>query len=176
MSAEHAAATPSTVGQAMSVERVRVSARGVIRDRQGWVLAVRLAPERRPPGKEFLNLPGGTVHQGELPTAAASREVHEELGLTDLFAGRLLLTVWNIPPYSLLRPRLQLLFDFGRHDRAALSARIVLPAEEISDYKWLSPRSVDRYLYPLQAKQLRAVAEHRIYLEQEPVPRADNVR
>ena len=176
MSTEYAAATPSTVGQAISVERVRVSARGVIRDHQGRVLAVRLVPERRPPGKEYLNLPGGTVHVGELPSTAATREVHEELGLTALCAGRLLLTVWNIPPYSPVRPRLQLLFDFGRHDRAALSARIVLPAEEISDYEWLSPRGVKRYLHPLQARQMRAVAEHRTYLEQQPVHRVDSTR
>ena len=154
-----------------------VKARGVIRDREGRVLVVRPASERcRSEEKEHFRLPGGTVHEGELPSEAADREVVEELGLTGLCAGRLLLTAWGKPRYRQSRPRVQLLFDFGRHDRDALSARIVLQAGEISGYDWLDPEGVRRYLYPAQAQQLHAIAQRRPYLEQEPVPRARNTR
>jgi len=44
------------------------------------VLAVRLAPDRRPPGTRYLYLPGGTVHEGELPSEAATREVPRSWG------------------------------------------------------------------------------------------------
>lgn len=98
------------------------------------------------------------------------------MGLTDLHAGRLLLTAWTTPQYPRLRPRRQLLFHFGRHDPGALSARIVLQPEEISGYVWLDARGIACRLYPAQARQLDAIAKNRTYLEQDPVPRASNTR
>jgi ADP-ribose pyrophosphatase YjhB (NUDIX family) len=127
MTIEHPAAAPSTVGRTPSPERAMVSVRCVIFDRDGqWVLVVRPAPHRSLPGQQYLYLPGGRVHEGEPPSAAADREVGEVLGLRHLRAGRLLLTAWTKPRYPQLRPRLHLLFDFGRHDRGELADRIVL--------------------------------------------------
>jgi 8-oxo-dGTP diphosphatase len=176
MTIEHPAAALSTLGRTQSPERAMVSARCVIFDRDGQrVLVVRLAPDRRPPGQQYLYLPGGRVHEGESPSAAADREVGEELGLRHLRAGRLLLTAWTTPRYRKLRPRLQLLFDFGRHDCRALADRIVLQTEEISGFLWIDIRG-NRRLYPAQARQLNAIMKKRTYLEQDPVPRDQNTR
>lgn len=176
MTAEHPAAAPSTLGRTQSPERAMVSARCVIfdRDRQR-VLVVRLAPDRRPVGQQYLYLPGGTVHEGERPSAAAEREVGEELGLRHLRAGRLLLMAWTTRRHELLRPRVQLLFDFGRHDCGELADRIVLQTEEISGFRWVDVRG-DRHLYPAQAQQLNAITKKRTYLEQDPVPRDQQTR
>ncbi|MFE6847077.1 NUDIX domain-containing protein [Streptomyces sp. NPDC057686] len=74
-----------------SVDRGRVrataSAAAVVRDEQGRVLIV------NPVYKERWNLPGGHLEEGELPTAAARREVREETGL-DLEIGDLLVIAW----------------------------------------------------------------------------------
>jgi len=174
MTSEHTGA-PSAVHGAHSAERALVTVRGVIRDHQRRVLVVRLAPDRGPAGSEYLYLPGGTVNKGESPGQAVVREVREELGLTGLPAGRLLLTAWSQARYQQLRPRLQLLFDLGRHHHDDLSDRIVLQTEEVSGYDWLDTRGVRRYLYPAQAEQLDAIAERRLYLEQQPVPRPEHV-
>ncbi|MFD7630321.1 NUDIX domain-containing protein [Streptomyces sp. NPDC059851] len=74
---------------APSTDRARAtaSAAAVLTDERGRVLIV------NPVHKERWNLPGGHLEEGELPTAAARREVREELGL-DLEIGDLLVTAW----------------------------------------------------------------------------------
>ncbi|MFD8413239.1 MULTISPECIES: NUDIX domain-containing protein [unclassified Streptomyces] len=67
--------------------RATASAAAVITDEQGRVLIV------NPVYKERWNLPGGHLDEGELPSAAARREVLEELGL-DVEIGDLLVTAW----------------------------------------------------------------------------------
>jgi 8-oxo-dGTP diphosphatase len=62
----------------------------------------------KPTYKEGSEIPGGYVQPSEPPAAAATREVHEELGFTpDL--GRLLVTNWAPAPAEgdkvPLRPR-----------------------------------------------------------------------
>ncbi|MER7468160.1 NUDIX hydrolase [Streptomyces sp. NPDC097981] len=73
----------TSVGRA----RATASAAAIIRDEQGRVLIV------NPVYKERWNLPGGHLEEGELPTAAARREVREEIGL-ELEIGDLLVTAW----------------------------------------------------------------------------------
>ncbi|WP_327286297.1 MULTISPECIES: NUDIX hydrolase [unclassified Streptomyces] len=67
--------------------RATASAAVIVRDEQGRVLIV------NPVYKERWNLPGGHLEEGELPTAAARREVREEIGL-DLEIGDLLVSAW----------------------------------------------------------------------------------
>ncbi|MFE2143842.1 NUDIX domain-containing protein [Streptomyces sp. NPDC059456] len=67
--------------------KATASAAAIVRDEQGRVLIV------NPVYKERWNLPGGHLEEGELPTAAARREVREEIGL-DLEIGDLLVTAW----------------------------------------------------------------------------------
>ncbi|MFI5672460.1 NUDIX domain-containing protein [Streptomyces sp. NPDC051704] len=67
--------------------KATASAAAIVSDEQGRVLIV------NPVYKERWNLPGGHVEEGELPTAAARREVREEIGL-DLEIGDLLVTAW----------------------------------------------------------------------------------
>ncbi|MFE2551953.1 NUDIX domain-containing protein [Streptomyces sp. NPDC059355] len=67
--------------------KATASAAAIVRDEQGRVLIV------NPVYKERWNLPGGHIEEGELPTAAARREVREEIGL-DLEIGELLVTAW----------------------------------------------------------------------------------
>ena len=68
--------------------RPRVAAGVLFLDQDGRVLLV------EPSYKPFLDLPGGFVEPGETPTAAAAREVHEELGITPP-VGRLLVADWR---------------------------------------------------------------------------------
>jgi ADP-ribose pyrophosphatase len=49
-------------------------------DREGWVTLVRQL--REPARKELLELPAGTLEDGEEPLATAQRELAEETGLT----------------------------------------------------------------------------------------------
>ncbi|WP_422070988.1 MULTISPECIES: NUDIX domain-containing protein [unclassified Streptomyces] len=67
--------------------RATASAAAIVRDERGRVLIV------NPVYKERWNLPGGHLEEGELPTAAARREVREEIGL-DLEIGDLLVIAW----------------------------------------------------------------------------------
>ncbi|MCC0100262.1 NUDIX hydrolase [Streptomyces flavotricini] len=67
--------------------KATASAAALVRDEQGRVLIV------NPVYKERWNLPGGHLEEGELPTAAARREIREEIGL-DLEIGDLLVTAW----------------------------------------------------------------------------------
>ncbi|KPI15524.1 NUDIX hydrolase [Actinobacteria bacterium OV450] len=73
----------TSVGRA----KATASAAVIVRDEQGRVLIV------NPVYKERWNLPGGHLEEGELPSAAARREVREEIGL-DLEIGDLLVTAW----------------------------------------------------------------------------------
>ncbi|MGW8777124.1 NUDIX domain-containing protein [Streptomyces sp. NPDC055796] len=73
----------ASVGRA----RATASAAAIVRDEQGRVLIV------NPVYKERWNLPGGHIEEGELPAAAARREVREEIGL-DVEIGDLLVTAW----------------------------------------------------------------------------------
>ncbi|MHA6764370.1 NUDIX hydrolase [Streptacidiphilus sp. PAMC 29251] len=86
------------------------------------------------PGWEF---PGGVVEDGEAPTAAAVREVIEELGLR-LDPSRLRLLVSDWEPHR--GPRsggMRLVFDGGRLT-AAQRADLILPDAELRAWRFVS--------------------------------------
>ncbi|MET9687098.1 NUDIX hydrolase [Streptomyces sp. NPDC006514] len=100
------------------------------------------------------NLPGGGIDSdlGEIPRAAARREVHEELGL-DLAPGRLLAVNWSHKPG---RPaRIRFLYDGGVLDAPTL-ARIRLDATELLQWRTVTPAELPDLVKPSLRRQITA--------------------
>lgn len=97
-----------------------------------------------PTYKSGWEFPGGVVDPGESPAQAAVREVAEELGLRLPTAPSLLVLDWE-PPRPPRFGGLRLLFDGGRlpADRAQ---RLLLPPEELRDWRFVTPAEADRLL------------------------------
>ncbi|WP_329097382.1 NUDIX hydrolase [Streptomyces sp. NBC_01439] len=100
------------------------------------------------------NLPGGGIDSdlGEIPRAAARREVHEELGL-DLAPGRLLAVNWSHKPG---RPaRIRFLYDGGVLDAPTL-ARIRLDRAELLQWRTVTPAELPSLVKPALRRQITA--------------------
>ncbi|MER7823281.1 NUDIX hydrolase [Streptomyces sp. NPDC096097] len=100
------------------------------------------------------NLPGGGIDSdlGEIPRAAARREVHEELGL-DLAPGRLLAVNWAHKPG---RPaRIRFLYDGGVLDAPTL-ARIRLDPTELLQWRTVTPEDLRDLVKPALRRQITA--------------------
>ncbi len=100
------------------------------------------------------NLPGGGIDSdlGEIPRAAARREVREELGL-DLAPGRLLAVNWSHKPG---RPaRIRFLYDGGVLDAPAL-ARIRLDRTELLQWRTVTPAELPGLVKPALRRQITA--------------------
>lgn len=100
------------------------------------------------------NLPGGGIDSdlGEIPRAAARREVHEELGL-DLAPGRLLAVNWSHKPG---RPaRIRFLYDGGELDAPTL-ARIRLDTSELLQWRTVTPAELPDLVKPVLRRQITA--------------------
>jgi 8-oxo-dGTP pyrophosphatase MutT (NUDIX family) len=107
-----------------------LSAGALFFDEQGRLLLV------KPTYKEGWEIPGGIVEHDESPKQACLREIKEELGL-DVSLGPLL-----VIDYLSRRDRpsdsLQMVFLGGTLSPATIEA-IVLPAAELSEYRFLRP-------------------------------------
>ncbi|MGZ9934503.1 NUDIX hydrolase [Streptomyces sp. NC-S4] len=100
------------------------------------------------------NLPGGGIDSdlGEIPRAAARREVQEELGL-DLAPGRLLAVNWSHKPG---RPaRIRFLYDGGVLDARTL-ARIRLDRAELLQWRTVTPEELPGLVKPALRRQITA--------------------
>ncbi|MFG2988907.1 NUDIX domain-containing protein [Streptomyces sp. NPDC048257] len=100
------------------------------------------------------NLPGGGIDSdlGEIPRAAARREVHEELGL-DLAPGRLLAVNWAHKPG---RPaRIRFLYDGGVL-AAPVLARIRLDPTELLQWRTVTPAELPGLVKPSLRRQITA--------------------
>lgn len=104
-----------------ALPRKRLIAHVLLRDAAGRIL---LCETQFKPDWE---LPGGIVEPGETPRTGAVREVAEELGV-DLPVGRLLLVDW-LPPYLGWEDAIELIFDGGLVDDAAIAAMTLQPTE-----------------------------------------------
>lgn len=102
------------------------------------------------PGWEF---PGGVVERGESPARAAHREVAEELGI-ELTCGLELLVVDWEPPHPPGRGGLRLLFDGGRVPAADIG-RLLLPAAELRDWRFVTEDEAAGLLPPVRLDRLR---------------------
>ncbi|MFI1646813.1 NUDIX hydrolase [Streptomyces avidinii] len=119
-------------------------------DPDGRVLLVQPAYGR----SDRWNLPGGGIDSdlGEIPRAAARREVHEELGL-DLAPGRLLAVNWS---HKAGRPaRIRFLYDGGVLDAPAL-ARIRLDETELLQWRAVAPADLRGLVKPALRRQITA--------------------
>ncbi|MGW6980664.1 NUDIX hydrolase [Streptomyces sp. NPDC054932] len=119
-------------------------------DSEGRILLVQPAYGRT----DRWNLPGGGIDSdlGEIPRAAARREVHEELGL-DLAPGRLLAVNWS---HKAGRPaRIRFLYDGGVLDAPAL-ARIRLDPTELLQWRTVAPADLPGLVKPALRRQITA--------------------
>lgn len=98
-----------------------MSAGVLIRDAADRVLLV------EPSYKPSWEIPGGVVEDGEAPWTTATRELHEEIGLTRP-CGRLLVVDFVPAENDTLPERIAFIFDGGTIDPATLNS-LVLSAE-----------------------------------------------
>ncbi|GIF76361.1 NUDIX domain-containing protein [Asanoa siamensis] len=145
--------------------RLRSAAGVLFRDAAGGVLLV------RPTYKDGWEVPGGGIEADESPLAAAHREVREELGVTAPI-GRLLVLDWiaATPPWD---AGLMFIFDGGVLD-PEVTARIVLPADELSEFRFVPPTDLPSFLPPRLSRRVVAALDPNtpVYLEEgyEPAP------
>jgi 8-oxo-dGTP pyrophosphatase MutT (NUDIX family) len=141
-------AFPDAAAWYQSLATVYGTAAALITSPDGKVLLVK--PNYRP----GWGLPGGSLEDGEAPSAGCAREVKEELGL-DLPIGPLLLVAWIPPEDYRPRPIVAFLFDGGVHGADDLS-KIVLQESELDEYRLVPPGSLSHYVRPELAERLIA--------------------
>jgi 8-oxo-dGTP pyrophosphatase MutT (NUDIX family) len=119
----------------------------------------------KPTYKRGWTIPGGEVEaSGESPWQACRRETFEECGLR-VESGRLVCVDFLTPRPE--RPGgVRFLFDCGTLGDAALAA-IVLPAEELSEYRFVALEEALGLLSGPLRRRVRAAAGRRncVYLE-----------
>lgn len=127
-------------------------------DEAGCILLV------KPTYNDVWHLPGGVVEAGESPAAAAIREVKEEIGL-DVEVGRLLGVDYRPPTPGGRGSALRFVFDGGVRAPEQI-ARIVLPAHEIREWRYVSVDELGAYVIPVLASRLRHMLDGHSYLEE----------
>jgi len=149
-----------------SLPKKRTASGAIIRNGEGKFLIVK--PTYRP---DWL-IPGGTIEQDESPLTCCIREVKEETQL-EMPAARLLMLAY-CPRDAYSNEMLQFIFDGGvLADGQA--AKIELPTDELSDYRFISPAEMADYFRPgfahwvgLAFKALQAGAGGVVYVEEDP--------
>jgi ADP-ribose pyrophosphatase YjhB (NUDIX family) len=131
-----------------------VGAGALIRNQDGDILLV------NPTYKEPWEIPGGLVESGESPRQACERELEEELGRR-LPLGRLLVVDWL--PSSDKRPgdRILFVFDGGVIDERILDG-FVLPADELSECRFVTIDDAGRYLGEGMVRRVREALAHAV--------------
>ncbi|MFE1027193.1 NUDIX domain-containing protein [Streptomyces sp. NPDC058818] len=147
--------------------RPRMAAGALFFDEADRVLLV------EPSYKDYRDIPGGYVEEGESPRQACVREVQEELGIAP-HIGRLLVVDWAPNPGE--GDKVLYLFDGG-----CLSAedrrRIVLQADELRSYDFHDADQVPDLTIPRLARRITAGIQARmngltVYLENGQSPEA----
>ncbi|MEU6760613.1 NUDIX hydrolase [Streptomyces sp. NPDC046685] len=140
--------------------RPRMAAGALFFDEADRVLLV------EPSYKDYRDIPGGYVEEGESPRQACVREVQEELGIAP-HIGRLLVVDWAPNPGE--GDKVLYLFDGGR-----LSAddrrQIRLQADELRGYDFHNADQVTELTIPRLARRVAAAiqaraADQTVYLE-----------
>ena len=135
--------------------RPRVAAGALVLDGDGHVLMVKAST------KDYLDLPGGMVEVGEMPRAAARREVREELGL-EFTIGRLLVADWWIDsPDGVGGAKVLFVFD-GGNITAVQRDRIRPDGHEVTGYTLCAPNELAAVTVPRLATRIfHAIAARR---------------
>ncbi|MCD0451343.1 NUDIX hydrolase [Actinocorallia sp. API 0066] len=119
-----------------------------------------------PTYKDYRDIPGGYVEQGETPHEAAIREVHEELGITPPI-GRLLLTDWAPNPTE--GDKLLYIFDGGTLTNTHLTNIHLDPAEiatiEFHPVEHATTLTIDRLARRLHHATTARTNNTTLYLE-----------
>lgn len=123
-----------------------VAVGALITDPDGRVLMVR--PHHNP----HWTFVGGMVDIGEAPHEGCAREIREEIGL-DLAVGASLVTDWAPPTTRRPLPITYLVFDCGTVES---SVDLVIQAEEIAEWAFLSPEEAANRLAPNVSARLPA--------------------
>ncbi|MFB8414171.1 NUDIX domain-containing protein [Streptomyces albidoflavus] len=110
-----------------------------------------------PTYKDYWDIPGGYVEDGESPLQACVREVHEELGIKPAI-GRLLLVDWAPNPGE--GDKVLYLFDGGRLT-ADECRRIELQADELREYAFHGVGELTKLTIPRLVRRITAGVEAR---------------
>lgn len=130
-----------------------IGAGALFRNAIGHVLLV------RPTYKPSWEIPGGIVEEGESPRQSCARELVEELGYEgDL--GRLLVVDW-LPDLGGRGDRVLFIFDGGAVDDGFVDS-VTLPADELSDCRFVDLDHADGYLGPGMIRRLREAMAHAV--------------
>ncbi|MEQ1704164.1 MAG: NUDIX hydrolase [Ilumatobacteraceae bacterium] len=138
----------------------RVGSGVLLRDVQGDVLLV------KPTYKPGWEIPGGLAEVGESPREAAARECLEELGHA-IEIGPLLCVHYS-PGVRVPGDGVMFVFDAGTTETDA--GQFVLPADELSEAKFVQPNLLDSYLREIMVRRMHAAIaatqdQHVRYLE-----------
>ena len=125
----------------------RVAAGALFFNPAGEILLV------KPTYQEGWGIPGGVVEMDEAPKHGCRREIREELGV-DLSVGSLLVVDYTSASES-IGDSLQFVFDGGILGPAEV-ARLCLPEEELSQYRFVSTEEALTLLRPRLRKRLPA--------------------
>lgn len=141
----------------------RVAAGALFTDGQGRILMV------VPTYKDYWDIPGGYVENGETPTQAVRREVFEELGIKPSI-GRLLVVDWRSDsPENNGKAKLLLVFDGGLLSNPE-RAEIAVDGVEIQRAEFRPAASLDEVTIDRLSNRIRQAMKARhsarlIYLE-----------
>ncbi|MFF5090719.1 NUDIX domain-containing protein [Streptomyces niveus] len=128
-----------------------------------------------PTYKDYRDIPGGYVQQGESPLQTCIREVHEELDITPPI-GRLLAMDWA--PSDAEGDKILYLFDGGVLDQVLLD-RIVFKDGEIRAVAFHPVSEISRLTIPRLARRIEQAVQARerdetVYLEHGAFPGTDS--
>lgn len=143
-----------------SLPTKRVGSGVLLRDRNGAVLLV------EPAYKEFWEIPGGMVEEGESPSEAARRECMEELGV-DLEIGKPA-CIHYAEGVRAPGDGIMFVFDAGDTDLPAKS--FSLPPDELRSAAFVAPDRLSDHLHEVMVARMLAAIEgadsgKTIYLE-----------
>ena len=110
----------------------------------------------KPSYKDVWEIPGGAIEPGEAPRECCRRELVEELGL-DLPIGRLLVIDW-LPPADPAPDGWMFVYDGGVLS-ADVTDRIVLPPDELLEWRFVPLSDIDGYVSEFKARRLRVAFE-----------------
>ena len=131
--------------------RPRVAAGALFFDGEDRVLLV------KPTYKEGWDIPGGYVEPGETPREACEREIAEELGIRPGI-GRLLVADWA--PSQAEGDKILFVFNGGEM-APHVAADVVLPDDELSDWRFHDEADLEAALVPRLARRVVAALDAR---------------